>query len=483
MRHSHHRRHSPWGPRHRRAAHSLRRRIFTWFGVTIAMTSLVVWGTLTFFGGGPQWNSELKKAKAYVAGNYAVVWADPAAREELTRRTERDLQIRIRLFDPSGVPLQTPSTETPSGPRETKWCKDPFRVAVRDLKDARSLGTIEACFASPPERSARFLTTLFFALLSVWTAAGFLARRIAKPYLAIGRAAERFGSGDLTTRMDESNTSLEARQVAGAFNAMASQIEKQIADRKALLATVSHEIRTPLARMQFLLERLFGQDPSSKREPQELLSLREELLGLNSLVEDLLASSRIEMGKGDWKEFEVVDLVLRVMEDLEVDLGLLSVEAPNGQEADHSPKILMGDPTLVRRAVVNLLSNAVAHANNIVGIRVRFSPDEVVFTVEDEGPGLSENDLKHVFDAFYKNPKAEGQTSTGMGLHIVERVATLHRGRVSAENRRDGKGAVIGAKFVFVLSRAAGKVTHAESPRDAAREEEAAHNTSEGCAR
>ena len=281
MRHAHGGRHSPWGPRHRRAAHSLRRRIFTWFGVTIGITSAVVWGALTFFGGGPQWNSELQKAKTYVAGNYAVVWADPIARDELTVRTERDLHIRIRLFDASGAPIpRTPSRSSDARPDPSalKWCKDPFRVAVRDLGDARSLGSIEACFATPPERGARFLTTLFFALLSVWTAAGFLARRIAKPYLAIGRAAERFGNGDLTTRMDESNTSLEARQVARAFNGMASQIEKQIADRKALLATVSHEIRTPLARMQFLLERLFGQEPASKREPQELLSLREELL-------------------------------------------------------------------------------------------------------------------------------------------------------------------------------------------------------------
>src|SRR5258705_2037127 len=207
--------------------------------------------------------------------------------------------------------------------------------------------------------------------------------------------------------------------VGNVMNEMASPIENQLADQRALLATVSQEIRTPLSRMRLLIE--FAREKTeanlarladAKDPLAELAELEREVTDIDVLVSDLLASSRVDFTALTKTKLDAVKVGATALERASIDLGKLVAPA--------EPAVFEGDATLVARAVSNLLENAKRHAGGVAELRIETGTSSVSFIVEDDGPGFEPGEENRVFEPFYKRSShgRNGEESVGLGLPL-----------------------------------------------------------------
>jgi two-component system OmpR family sensor kinase len=278
----------------------------------------------------------------------------------------------------------------------------------------------------------------------LWMAAGRVARRIARPLYELTRAAQDLGAGNLKARVSAAGFGFDETAVLSyAFNEMAARLERQLADERELLASVSHELRTPLSRIRLLVE--IARQSSSTRssagplvDPQTLDEIERETIEIDALVGELLASARIEFQAVTPKPLDAVEVARRALERAGEDAGKLVSGPP--------PIPFAADPTLVGRALANLIDNARKHGSGLVRLAVRADDAGVTFEVVDRGRGFAAE--TRVFERFYRgaDPDAGSHGSLGLGLALVKRIADAHGGRVHAANQPEG-----GARIVLQL--------------------------------
>jgi signal transduction histidine kinase len=256
---------------------------------------------------------------------------------------------------------------------------------------------------------ARWWHILLFAIvLSI--VSGAIAVRMTRPLLMAIRAAQDIGEGKLDTRLDVDRHRGETRLLALALNDMAARIEQQLKDQRQLLAAVSHELRTPLGHMRVLIET--ARDQASTKPLDEL---EREVLVLDDLVGKLLASSRLEFGNLDRRDIDLGQLVT----DVVTGAGI----APEAIEANGDVRANV-DPTLISRAVANLVDNARVHGGGATAVRIERRAGQVVIEVDDAGPGVPVDRRADAFRAFV--PSSAG--GLGLGLALVSRIAVAHGG-------------------------------------------------------
>lgn len=293
-----------------------------------------------------------------------------------------------------------------------------------------------------PETSHAVMGCLFAGVV-LWSFSRMMARRIASPMAEFERIAHEIGSGNMRARVDLHDRRMQFGEMpllAFTINEMAERLEKQLSDQRALLATVSHEIRTPLARMRLLVE--FARDSDEVKRAAQLEELDKEIIGVDALVSELLAASRIDFGALQRTELIAYDLARQALERV----------GPVGAALDDQSEgaTFLGDPTLIARAVGNLLENAKRHGGGAVRLCILERGPRIAFEVEDDGPGFSAGEEKQVFEPFYRGKSARtggGRgDSVGLGLALVKRIAEAHGGRAYAKNR-EGGGALVGIEL------------------------------------
>ena len=269
------------------------------------------------------------------------------------------------------------------------------------------------------------LLAMLVAGIVLWLMSGRIASRIARPLQELLRVTEEIGAGRLSARARLPLWQMgEIAYLGAAINEMATRIEKQVGDQRELLAGVSHEIRTPLARIRVLLElgRSRGGDPKTFDE------LEREVVEIDALVGQLLASARLDFADLTVRPLDAVDVARRALERAGVaqddqQNGVLDVVPPDARPS------FEGDATLIARALANLLENARRHAGGVTRLGVRAPRDgAVIFEIEDAGPG---------FPAAGEQ-RERGEGSLGLGLVLVRRIADAHRGQVTLANRAEG---------------------------------------------
>ena len=219
----------------------LQRRIFFWFLISIAMTAAVV-SIVSFRSGSLYGPGGYERVRAFVTHQFSEAWEQPERRDALASSMNRDLGLNIRLADPQGATLAAFGEACGKG-----------TLSANVERAGRVLGRVEIC--DQPHHGPAFLIPVIVAVLMLMAASGAIARRLVRPLRELSRVAEDIGRGRLKSRVHLSRKhGMEFCMVGNVMNEMASRIEKQLADQRALLATVSHEIRTPLSRMRLLIE-------------------------------------------------------------------------------------------------------------------------------------------------------------------------------------------------------------------------------------
>lgn len=251
-------------------------------------------------------------------------------------------------------------------------------------------------------------------------------------------AAVRIGRGDLAARADV--TSMDAvGSLARRFNEMAERNQQLLEAQRATLQAVSHELRTPTARIRFGLEMLSeAKEPS--RIQDRLRSIDEDLNEVDHLVTELLELNRSEVPSGTARESIPVRPVLTALaqraSEFSTSLAIV-VDAPE-------ELTVAAEPHLFRRAIRNLLSNAVRYARSQVVLTARRVGGQIEITVDDDGPGVPADQRIRVMEPFARldDSRSRDTGGVGLGLAIVARVVASHGGRVEVGERPAG-----GARF------------------------------------
>jgi len=263
------------------------------------------------------------------------------------------------------------------------------------------------------------------ALIAVVTAsvgAALVARRVVRPLSELTNAAAKVAVGGDTPHVAEQGPE-DVRNAAASFNAMAAKVSRTLESQRHLLSAVGHDLRTPITAMRINLE--FIEDDDLRE------GLMRNLEELQVLTEQVLSAAK---GAGGEKPRQV-DLSALV-ESLCTDLDELGEPV---SWASHAPAPISCRPNEIKRAVRNLVENAVAYGHK-ADVRISDTSDGYEVLVEDDGPGIPENDRLRVFEPFVRleGSRNEATGGTGLGLTLVKAIAEGHGGAVQLENRPGG---------------------------------------------
>ncbi|MDP2740784.1 MAG: ATP-binding protein [Pseudorhodobacter sp.] len=269
--------------------------------------------------------------------------------------------------------------------------------------------------------SPQALLPLVLMLAAVALVAWVTARRIVRPMRALARGAERLGRG-LDTAPLALTGPTEVQEATRAFNRMQDRLTRFVAERTRMLAALSHDLRSPLTAMRLRVE-LLAEDEDSTR----LKALVEEM---QAMVEQTLDFAR---AAAQGEAVQGVDLVA-LLRDLVADAGAghATLTAPD-------PVTLALRPTAIRRALRNLIDNAVRYGGS-AEVQLARQAGHAIITIADHGPGVPEDQLEAVFAPFVRLEESRSRDTggVGLGLAIARSLARAQGGDVTLANRPEG---------------------------------------------
>ena len=281
-----------------------------------------------------------------------------------------------------------------------------------------------ATFYRPPTTPwpLEILAAALVAIVVAASAAAYFARRVTRPLSQLARAASVIAKGGPPPRLRE-NGPHDVRNAAIAFNAMTDQVTRTLESQRQLLSAVGHDLRTPITAMRISLE--FCEDAELRE------GLQKNLNELQELTEAVLSSAR-----GTGGEIKRNVDLSALLESICTDLDELGEPVT---WKTHPPAPLSCRPNEIRRAVRNLVENAVAYGRRAsVGLTQCENGYEIL--IEDEGPGIPEADQGRVFEPFVRLEGSRNADTggAGLGLTLVKAIAEGHGGAVTLENRANG---------------------------------------------
>jgi len=306
------------------------------------------------------------------------------------------------------------------------------------------LASLENDFISKLTFNAGFIALFMgvFALLLGLV----LGKRVSAPLGELSTAIHQVAQGQLDKRVDLTGDQ-EFVQLANDFNKMAGNLEEAEARRRRLTADISHELRTPLTLLRGQLEGM--QAGSIPDDNENVTLLLDEVIRLSRLVKDLDNLSLVEnqalsITAASFALSELMDR-LHPVSFAAQDKGIVFTI-----EVENDISQITADQDRLLQILLNLLANAVHHAGSggIVTLSLKRDQGRLLFSITDNGPGISERDLPHVFDRFYRvdDSRSRLEGGMGLGLAIARGYVEAHGGKIWAESR---PGA--GTTFSFTL--------------------------------
>lgn len=284
------------------------------------------------------------------------------------------------------------------------------------------------------DNSALLITIIIVAIVITMLLSYLFARHLVRPILQIQRSARQLAEGNWQVRIeDASKRQDEIGQLSRDFNQMASQLEKMWIGQQRLLADISHELRSPLTRLQMALGLAWQQNIDS----DTLTRIERESERMDVLIGQLLQLTRAE-GKKAEREPIALDILLKdLFSDARFEAG------NNGKQVKVQPipaQTVYVDKEMARRAIENVLRNAVHYASHCVDVTVSVSDTCWEIAVCDDGPGLTSEECERIFTPFYRTSQARDRASggVGLGLAIAKAAAQMHDGSVQASPVQSG---------------------------------------------
>jgi signal transduction histidine kinase len=373
--------------------------------------------------------------RAYETGGRDALAAALAKFQQIT-------QFRVMFTDAKGTDLLTGKAhpELMNLPKTRSRWRAPFPFGGRPPIIARQDSTRQyRLFLINQQRGLNFFFLqpqhLWIIGLVVLLCYAF-AYHLTSPVRRLRAVVDCFGRGDFSARAP-ANRKDELGELARSFNQMAGRIQTLLAAERRLLLDISHELRSPLARLGVAVELA----RSGEDREHMLDRIQKEADRLNELVGELLQVTRVEsdpsMQKTDSVHLDelLADLVYDSLLEAKAKDCTLLLKAPVSA-------VVEGDEELIRRAVENVIRNAMRYAPRGTAVDIELAKfyDTAVVTVRDYGPGVPEEALSRIFDPFYRVDSDRNRASggLGLGLAIARRSVQLHKGKLTAQNAHPG---------------------------------------------
>ncbi len=280
--------------------------------------------------------------------------------------------------------------------------------------------------------------------------------RQTKPIKQIAEAAEKFGRGDFSARVETGYRDDEIGELAESFNAMADSLEQSERSRRELIANVSHELKTPMTTITGFADGILDGTIPPEKERDYLAVISSETKRLSRLVRGMLDMSQLQDGNGRERKmatFDVSEVICQTLLSLEkkiTDRGL-DVEPQLPEE----PVNALGDKDAITQVIYNLIDNAAKFASpgSSIGIALWKEGGKAYISVENKGETISQDELPLIFERFHKTDRSRNmdRDGVGLGLYIVKTILDSHDENIYVTSK-DGI-----TKFVFTLKLASGK--------------------------
>ena len=419
---------------------SLFAKILVWFVVTIVTTiAAIVLTTALTYDAVSSRQAPFSMLLNVELGEARQAWEKGGAeqlRETLRRFREETHASEAMLTDGNGIDLLTGVSHAGLLPYAKAFVHSPFSVRAhifgrKSLDGRYCLILIRESWYYWFLQPADLLVVALIVLFCYW-----LARYLTNPLRELRSAVDRLGRGDLTARAGGSRKD-ELGDVAASFNRMADHIQTLVGAERRLLFDISHELRSPLARLSVAVELARTDEAGGPM----LDRIQKEADRLNALIRQMLEVTRTE---GEPSRLKAEPVRLDELVDGLVDDCSIEARA-HGCALDQSstgPVTLNGDSELLRRAIENVMRNAIRYApvESKIEVTLENGGGWAKIRVRDYGPGVPEEALPRIFDPFYRVAEDRDRQSggVGLGLSIARRAVELHKGKLRASNASPG---------------------------------------------
>jgi len=300
----------------------------------------------------------------------------------------------------------------------TSKFKNAVEIKIKSNKDVIEFLVPKEMVSASSVRLFVLWTTLPSILLII-IALIFLKNQT-KPLVRLAKAAERFGKGDYVNNF-RSSGSLEIRKASFEFDRMAKRINRHLNQRAEMLSGISHDLRTPLTRLKLQLAMLNQKDLSKE--------MSKDIDEMEKMLNDYLQFAKNQAQENTSK----IDLTL-LLNSIKNQFASEKLTIYSKEKIELEVR-----PSALKRSFVNIIQNGLTYGNNVI-VNIQKGNNRALITIEDDGPGIPEDQYKNVFKPFFRLDKSRSlnQSGVGLGLAIVEDIINAHGGAIQLGKSKNG---------------------------------------------
>lgn len=273
-----------------------------------------------------------------------------------------------------------------------------------------------------------------------------LSKLFFNPIKKLRGAMDQVATGDYSVRVDGKSSSKEIMELYTGFNLMAHELESTEILQTDFVSNVSHEFKTPITAIEGYSTLLQGSEDLDENQREYVDKILRNTQRLSTLVGSILLLSKLESQQitTNKTRYRLDEQIRQAVVALEPQWEKKSIEF----DVELDRTVYLGNETVMRHVWDNLISNAIKFSPEGGTIRLRMMKkhSKLIFTVEDQGPGVSEETKNHLFDKFYQGDSSHKEAGNGLGLALVKRILVLENGQISVENCPTG-----GCRFTVLL--------------------------------
>lgn len=305
--------------------------------------------------------------------------------------------------------------------------------------------------------SSMIFLSLIIAMMIALCLIAFESRHISGPLKQINTAVLEIASGKFDKRVNLSGND-EITQLASSFNYMADSLQHLEEMRASFVSDISHELRTPMTSISGFIQGIIDGTIPKEKETEYLTIVLEESKRLSRLTNEMFEMTKMSSPeyKLSVKRFDFAEAVRLCIISAEQKIDERSLQLDVWFESD--AMYVIADPDAIKRVIINLLDNAIKFSTEgrTITIRVFEKGKHVVFEIINYGGGISEEDIPHIFDRFYKTDKARSRdrTGAGLGLSFAKNIINLHSQQITVSSTPQEEGRIKKTTFTFTLEKA-----------------------------
>ena len=273
-----------------------------------------------------------------------------------------------------------------------------------------------------------------------------LSKYFFNPIKKLRTAMDKVAEGDFSVRLEERSSSKEIMEIYTGFNLMAHELSSTEILQTDFLSNVSHEFKTPINAIEGYSTLLQGDENLDGEQKEYVDKILLNTQRLSTLVGSILLLSKLENQQipSHQTEYRLDEQIRQSVVALETAWVRKDIEL----DVELDRETYLGNEQMMRHVWDNLISNAVKFSpqGGVVKLKLTKKAKKLIFTIEDQGPGLSEEAQKHIFDKFYQADTSHKQEGNGLGLALAKRILTIEKGQITAENIPGG-----GCRFTVTL--------------------------------